>query len=201
LIYHAKSYNIGFLSDSHNKNDKIDEILSKHPEITEWFHLGDLVSFLNPKSKQNHLTEEWYFKNACKFVGFVQGNHDQVCGKPYLNIRTKKTEFINVTDKFALCLKSHSKNIKIVLPNDHEILLSHSFPNDILEFVQKTITEREFVDEFLIEDNTLAVLIGHNHYQWKKIFVDTDCELCSIGAVLDGHYAILEEGKIQLKKL
>jgi len=191
FVHVANSFSIGLLGDSHNQNDKIDEILNKHPEITQWIHGGDLTSFDYPSAADNNKTEEWYFKNKHKFVTLVKSNHDHVVAQKY----------INITHDFAWALAQHSKQVKIILPDLSELLIYHSRPNDFWEFTDKTIPEREFIDEYPTDELTRAVVIFHNHSQFKKNFVAIDAELWSIGAVKDGNYAILTENGIEFKKL
>jgi predicted phosphodiesterase len=79
--YKARSYSVGFIGDSHNKNENINSILDAHPEITEWFFLGDMVSFLPAYCGENVLSEKWFKENQKRFIGYVKGNHDHVVGR------------------------------------------------------------------------------------------------------------------------
>lgn len=160
----------------------MDKIISRHPEITEWFFLGDLVSFIGRGVNENSLTEDWYFKNKNRFSFWIKGNHDWEVSNRY----------INISHNFALELKSFKKHVRIYLPNEQILDLFHSKPDNFLDFVDPDYTEREFVDDYanFIDDETRAVVISHNHKQFKKYFLSTETEIWSIGACIDGFYAI-----------
>jgi predicted phosphodiesterase len=190
MIYCAKNLNIGFVSDSHNQNERINKVLFKHPEITEWFHLGDLTCFDAPGFNKNKETQAWYKENKNKFVAFLKSNHDHVTAK----------SLINIDYDFAWELACHPKQVKVVLPNGDTLMLYHSRPDSFWDFTDKEITEREFVDVYPTDD-IRAVVIGHNHSPFIKNFVDTDAEIWSVGAIQQGSYAVMKDGKIQLKRI
>ena len=181
-IYQANSFNLGFVGDVHSNVTNVDKIFSLHPEISEWFFLGDLVSFINRGVNENSLTEDWYFKNKDRFVFWIKGNHEWEVANRY----------INISHNFSLELKSFKKHGRIYLPNEQKLELFHSKPNNFIDFVDPDYTEREFVDDYadFIDDETRSIIIGHNHKAFKKSFPSIETEIWSIGACLDGYYGV-----------
>lgn len=195
---HIDSFSIGFFSDSHGQCDKIDQIIEKHPEINDWFCLGDLTSFEYPWAEKNREVQKWYFDRlnnitlpANKIKGITKSNHDWTVRKGY----------INIDHEFALEIDKWSMGIKIILPNNSNILIYHSKPADFWEFVNKGITYREIEDDYPFDDDTLGILIGHNHSQWSKNFLETDLKLVSIGAVQQNCYCVFDGKEFEFKKL
>lgn len=193
MIYKAKSYNLGFVSDAHCKVCLLDKVQEKHPEIEQWFFLGDLVDFQSPLYNLNPDTQAWFFKNRDRFI-FIKGNHDHMVAKA----------LIKVDYSFAWELAQFYKNVTIRLPDNSELFLCHSKPRDFWSFIDQNYTEREFIDDFceFIDDATKAVIIGHNHKQFTLNFPQSITSIWSVGSVKDdGSYAILTENGIQYKKL
>lgn len=195
MIYKANSYNLGFVSDAHCRVHLLDKVREKHPEIEQWFFLGDLVDFQSPWCNANPDVQNWFTTNKDKFI-FIKGNHDHVTANG----------MIKVDHSFAWELAQFHKSVTIRLPDDTDLFLCHSKPRDFWSFIDAGVyTEREFVDDFngcIDNDTTRAVVIGHNHKQFTLEFPYIETSIWSVGSIKeDGSYAVLTEKGIQYKRL
>ena len=188
------SYPLGFFSDCHGRVDLLDKMIAAHPEVKQWFFLGDVLCFRKPEN--NMIAGKWVEKHtsyAIKKVMFLKGNHDHVCAKGYLNI----------DHKYAWIIAQFERSIKLILPNGKNLLLTHSKPKDFWDFINVGYTEREFDDDFgdYIDDNTIACIGGHTHKALSHRFFVSDTVLISLGAAFNGEYGIMTEKGFSFKKL
>lgn len=183
------SYPLGFFGDAHGNTNKLDLIRAKHPEITQWFFLGDIVCFRKPQN--NKKAVEWLFKNID--ILCLKGNHDEVCAKQRINLDYNHTWALACLERIA----------KINLPNGKNLFLCHAKPKDFWDFINLGYTEREFVDDFAgyIDEDTIAVINGHTHKALKHVFANVDTEIWNLGAADYGEYGILTEKGFEFKKL
>lgn len=189
MLYEAKSFNLAFFGDCHGEVDKLDQIIAKHPEIEKWFCLGDTLCFRNPKNNSN--AANWILGKKDEVL-FIKGNHDHACCGQLLML-----DYMQIWN-----IKPYLNNeIDIILPNKDKLKLVHSKPKDFWDFVEKNYTERAFIDEFPVEEDYAAFIIGHNHSQFKLSFPYVKSEIWSIGAALYGNYAVLDQNGIKFKKL
>lgn len=185
----SHSNKVGLCADTHGRIDLLEKLIDLHPAY-EWFHIGDLVSF-DQRAKNNSTVEKWYETHS-SLLHWIKGNHDHTVAQNY----------IGVTHDFAWKIARWSDGIRVILPSRKNILLYHSKPKDRISFVDKgKYTEREFIDEYTdVDDDTLAVAIGHNHSQFKTVFPNVDAEIWSIGPLCEGKYA-LYDGQFQFRSL
>ncbi len=189
MLIKVNSPQIGLVSDIHGDIAKLERILSDNPDITQWFCLGDIVDFVEPEGNRA-IMDWWQEKGANIFT--LWGNHEEVVFKELLNITFTHKEII----------KKFYTHLDLLLPNNQHFLLYHSKPKDNWNFVDKIVTEREFIDYYLsIGDHVDAVCIGHNHQQFIKDFPSIHTQLWSIGAVKFGCYAVVDSSGIHLKRL
>jgi len=178
---------IGVLSDVHGNIKNVKLVIDQHPEITQWFCLGDIVDDKD-RFGGNQETVDWW--KTCNIIT-VLGNHD-------MYYAAKKSTDSNT----LLWFKQIPRSLKVQIGNDIDFLCYHSLPNDPITFIEPYYTEREFIDDYPIDDKTLAVLIGHNHKQFKSVFHGCSTELWSVGSIgISGSYAIIDNNGIQFKKL
>lgn len=180
---HLTSYNvdrIGFLSDSHCRIDLLSKIINLHPD-RRWIHLGDITYFEGNQRENDEAVK--FVLDEPRIIGVCRSNHD------IWSVRDGK-----VSPKFNDYLTQRPWEIVL---ND-QVKCYHSFPRDYAAFVEKHITEREFVDEF--DTDCQSIVVGHNHEQFIKHFPGCDAALYSIGAVQNGCYALMDAGLISLHK-
>lgn len=191
LEIQVKSFPVGFASDCHGHVDKLDEIRAAHPEITQWFFLGDLVCFQKPGN--NRKAGEWLARNLNNWV-FVMGNHCAVVSRGFINIEFEHACIIR--DQFH-------KQVRLILPNGKNILLCHSKSTDFWEFVNVGYSEREALDDFsdYIDEDTQYIINGHGHKPLTHNFLGINAIIHSIGAAQFGEYGILTERGFEFKKL
>jgi UDP-2,3-diacylglucosamine pyrophosphatase LpxH len=192
FAYYLKSNCCGLVTDSHTHNDQLELIRAKHSKIKEWFHLGDLFSFNTHEVGKNRETMKWFLSHKKDYT-YVVGNHDVV---------TIKTDFnVELKDKEEYLREVH-KSIKVILPNNNHLLLYHSKPNSMWDFINPGYSEREFIEDFLgMDDNTEYIINGHQHREYIHEFPYLETKLVSVGAACYGEYAIYNNGKIEFKKL
>lgn len=181
------TYPFGVIADVHGKLENVHKILEKHNDIKQWFCLGDIVDYTD-RFKHNKETLVWW--KSCG-IPTILGNHD----------RDFAYAFRDEMDKIKF-IHDLPRALKIHLPDSRHFLCYHSMPGDLVTFVNPGYTYRDFVDDYTtVEDDTVAVLIGHNHKQFKCVFQDTNTELWSVGAAGWGNYSIITEDGIQFHKL
>jgi len=185
-IHLAPGEKLGLISDVHNRTDLVEKILSRHPDIKRWACLGDIVDMFD--HAPSDATAQWW---ADHDIPTLLGNHDSTVASNFW------------AGHVACCwLRSLPHAFRIWLPTGMEMLAYHSLPQDNVTFVEPAITEREFLDDFFTADeNTLSVLVGHNHLQFHKEFQHTRADLWSIGAVKEGRYAVWTGEKMKLCSL
>jgi predicted phosphodiesterase len=185
---HSVEFPFGVISDIHGNYPKAEAALKAHPEIKQWFCLGDVVDYAD-RFKNNDSTIEWW---KGSHIPTILGNHDRDFAYAF------RTDIKTVHWIHGL---PHS--FKLLLPNGCHILAYHSKPRDLVTFVDPGYSEREFVDDYLdVTDDTVAVLIGHNHKQFKSVFPNCSASLWSVGSVgLDGEYATIDENGINFHRV
>lgn len=178
---------IGILSDVHGKLSNVTAAIEKHPEIKQWFCLGDLVDYAD-RFKGNENTLGWW--RECD-VPTLRGNHDRDIANAC------RTSAYNID-----WIRTLPRSFKLIFPDCSTLLCYHSLPNDDITFVEPHITEREFVDQYPIDEDTRAVVIGHNHKQFKSVFPYCTAELWSVGSIgFGGNYAIIDNSGIQFHRV
>lgn len=178
---------IGIISDIHGNSLPAITAINKHPEITQWFCLGDIVDY-SDRFGSNEPTVEW-IKNF--LLPCIIGNHDKEAVKDS-KVNHKHREYI----------RSLPESFKLTLPNGKHLLCYHSLPGDLNTFVDPHFTEREFMDSYPIEDDTVAILIGHNHRQFKNVYPYYNPELWSVGSIgVNDQYAIVDSNGINFHTL
>lgn len=186
-FFALEEINFGVISDIHGKFENAIQIIKKHPDITSWYCLGDVVDFTD-RFKTNEKCLDWW--EGAKLSTII-GNHDR--DYAYACRSTPERNYK---------LRNLPRSIKLRLPTGFDILMYHSMPNDLVTFVNPGFTEREFIDTYLdIDDNTLAVMIGHNHKQFRQYYPNVACELWSVGAAMFGDYATVNEEGLHFHKL
>lgn len=170
-------YPIGIFSDVHKNMDAVRALRESRPDVQQWVCLGDLFDFINPFGNEEVLNQY----DSMQFP-IVCGNHD--------------SEWLRKTGR-----PRFPKALRLV--TDHgDILCYHSLPNDWWTFVHRTLTEREFLDAYPLDERVKYVAIGHNHEQWKLTFPATDAELLSVGSLgYHGRYCVVHPDRVEFKTL
>lgn len=181
---------IGFVSDLHTNLSNLEKIITNHPEVKQWFCLGDIIDFINIENNKETM-ETWIEKYS--HIPCLRGNHEEMVQKDLLNI--------TFSQKVFLVNKLYT-SFDILLPNQFHLLCYHNKPKDNWSFLEKTYTEREFIDTFdRIGDHVVAVCVAHNHQQFILDFPNTITQIWSIGAAKFGEYALIDEKGIAFKRL
>ncbi len=188
--FSINSYPVGIFSDCHTRMDNLAKILARHPEVKQWFCLGDIVDFIEFDGNRATM-DEWISKYSN--IPLIRGNHEEMVVKDMLAI--------TFTHKRFLIEKLYT-SLELLLPDKTRILCYHNKPECNWSFVDKNYTEREFIDTYLdIADDVKACAIGHSHSQYLLEFPNTFTQLWGVGAVKFGAYAIVDEGGIHHKQL
>jgi predicted phosphodiesterase len=185
---HTVEFPFGVISDIHGNFQRAQAALDKHPDIKQWFCLGDVVDYTD-RFKTNAEAIEWWKKSN---IPTILGNHDRDFAYAF-RTDIKTVHWIHNLPHY----------FKWLLPNGNHILAYHSKPGDMVTFVNPNYTEREFVDDYLtVDENTAAVVIGHNHKQFKSIFPNALSDLWSVGSVgIFGEYSIIDDQGLHFHKV
>lgn len=177
--FNVWQFPIGFISDIHNNIESVKKVLIKHPEVKQWFCLGDIIDFIRPQ--KNDETLDWF---RTQDIPTIKGNHE-VAACAQCKVAGHHKEWI-IGQPFVF---------RLVLPDHKSLLLYHNKPNDLWVHIDH-ITERELDEWFPIASDIKAILIGHNHKQFHFIpcSPDIDTELWSIGSLgINEQYVIMDE--------
>lgn len=177
-IYSIEDFPIGIISDIHGNFKRAKDAIASHPEVKQWFCLGDVVDYTD-RYKSNDAAIEWWKTTN---IPTILGNHDRDFAYAF------RSDMGTIQ-----WIRELPRAFRLLLPTCVNILGYHSLPGDMVTFVNPGFTEREFVDQYPIDEDTVAVIIGHNHKQFKSIFYGCTAELWSVGSVgVFGDYATID---------
>jgi len=186
-IHNIEEFPIGIISDIHGNWQRAQRAIDAQPDVKRWFCLGDVVDF-GDRFKGNDETLKWW---QASNISTVLGNHDRDFAYAF------RTEF-------GLCkrISALPRYFRLLLPTCVNILGYHSLPDDLVTFVDPGFTEREFIDAYPFDEDTVAVLIGHNHKQFKIRYPYIPTELWSVGSVgMNGDYATVDLNGIHFHRV
>lgn len=187
-IHSIEEFPIGIISDIHGKYQYAQAAINEQPEVKQWFCLGDVVDY-SDRFKTNQDALKWWMGSN---IPTILGNHDRDFAYAF------RTEH-----KLCHDIMSLPRNFRLLFPTGVNILGYHSLPGDMVTFVDPGFTEREFVDGYTtIDEDTAAVIIGHNHKQFKQVYYGCRTELWSVGSVgYFGEYATIDLNGIHFHRI
>ena len=186
------------ITDTHTNIASIEKIRKLYPK-NQIICLGDItfafdkITRRNSQSIQSRRNSQsiQYFLN--KKIPCLRGNHDDFIAD--------STDF-DITYEEKEYLKNLPIGFKLVLPNGKNYLCYHNRPEDLWSFTEEAFKEFAFIKTYPVENNTLGVLIGHNHRHFIIDFPNINAKLICVGRLKkDNEYALLDENGVQFKKI
>jgi len=175
------------ISDIHTNLFNLRRLLNKYRNHTV-ICLGDIVNLWDKNiSKLNHEIIDFFIK---KNIICLKGNHDEWVGG--------NQDLHGISDEQSKYLVNLPLSLTIELPDNKKYQFYHYRPNDFwsLETPDK-VTFSVFCNVYGANDNVDAIVIGHLHSSYELRFENHNRKLIGLGALKEGHYALLTENGIQ----
>ena len=198
---HTKS-SVIIITDTHTDIASIRKIYELYPHH-QILCLGDITSLWSKAEKFNEYSIQ-YFKRAG--IPCLKGNHEEhivACqrgGTQYVFRAIPSFGEYDISQDSLDYIKNLPTGFRIHFPNGKHYLAFHNRPNDLWSYTNKNLRENEFKQIYQPNENTLGVIIGHQHsqfvvdYNWAKLFcVD---RLSKVGA-----FAILNQDGLNFQNL
>jgi len=198
-------------SDSHTNLSNIRRLKELYPD-SQFFSLGDICQLFAKKGdKSNELSIQYFIDNK---IPSLDSNHEShICGVEDGNHLLVLDKSHTIDSGYDLpkhqveWLTSLPRGFKLILPNGKNYYCFHNQPLDLWTHPDK-ITEIEFREKYIFDDNTLAVICGHCHtnkideFTPKRILIGQlagdDHHTKSQNG---GNYLLLTEKGLEFKKL
>jgi len=177
IIEHGQR--IGFFSDIHGNDTNLSMMFKKHPEIKNWFCLGDAIDLLGAEHNNHPTLRKMLFKNVVS----IYGNHE----RDLLNNANLLRQF-SKEPRLLDYIKSFSFSASITYFK-MKISLYHATPEGVDDNIDlrsnNSIYEEKFKD---IESD--IIFTGHTHEQFEKKIKSK--RIINPGALEDGRYCLLD---------
>ena len=147
---------IGIFSDLHAEDDLLSLLINKHPEITNWFCLGDAVDMFAPYWKNfPTLRKIKHYK-----IHLIKGNHEEAMSKE------KYSKYFKDEPELYKFMIGLPFSITIYF-NNTPIELFHAGPETTFQFIDPRNKVDQFDDLFKSIKSDL-ILLGHTHETYIK---------------------------------
>lgn len=194
------------ITDVHTAIKRVQEVKNLYPH-SNIICLGDITDlFSTGTDEYNAKIIDYFIENK---IPCLLGNHEQFIlgcedGNSFIigNVCDRPKEY-NLQPNHIAWLRTLPLGFKLAMPDGSHYLCFHNKPNDLWGFVDCVKYPLKWLtDNYPIENNTRAILIGHNHKTFAIDFTGISCKLIGISDLVRKKiFVVLTETGIRFKRL